>query len=67
VVVQEGLGDEQADRVDQQGGVGMLVGQLPTDPVYLLPVGQVGGDAVRRAVLGEGLDGALDQRLAQVR
>ena len=46
VVVQERLGDEQPSRVDQQGGVGVLGGQLLADPLRLHPVCQVGGDAV---------------------
>src|SRR6185437_13998707 len=45
VVVEERLGDEQPGRVDQQGGVGVLGGQLLADPLHLHPVGQVGGDA----------------------
>src|SRR5262249_59024792 len=52
VVVQERLGDEEPGRVDQQGGVGVLVGQLLADPGGLLPVGQVGGDAPGSAVPG---------------
>jgi hypothetical protein len=55
-----GLGDEQAGRVDQQGGVGVLVGQLPADPVGLVPVGQVGGDPPGLAVLGQGGDSVVD-------
>jgi hypothetical protein len=39
VVVQERLEDEESGRVDQQGGVGVLVGQLLANPVHLLPVG----------------------------
>ena len=35
-------------------------GQLLADPLGLHPVGQVGGDAVGRAVLGQGLDGVVD-------
>ena len=38
----------------------MLIGQLLADPFDLVPVGQVGADAVGRAVLGQGLDGVLD-------
>ena len=60
VVIQERLGDEQPGRVDQQGGVGMLGGQLPADPFRLYPVGQVGSDAVGRALLGQGLDSVVD-------
>ena len=60
VVVQERLGDEQPGRVDQQSRVGVIVGQLLADPFDLVPVGQVGADAVGRAVLGQGLDGVLD-------
>jgi len=60
VIVQEGLGDEQARRVDQQGGVGVLLGQLPAYPFDLLTIGQVGGDAVGLAVLGQCLDGVVD-------
>jgi hypothetical protein len=59
-VVEERLGNEQPGRVDQQGGVGMLCGQLLADPFRLYPVGQVGGDAVGRALLGQGLDGVVD-------
>src|SRR6185437_5575075 len=60
VVVEERLGDEQPGRVDQQGGVGVVVGQLLADPLHLHPVGQVGGDAPGRAFLGQGLDGVVD-------
>src|ERR1700753_2740536 len=60
VVVQEGLGYEEPGRVDQQGGVGVLGGKLPADPLHLFPVSQVGGDAVGRGVLGQCLDGVLD-------
>jgi hypothetical protein len=38
----------------------VLTGQLPADPLGRRPVGQVGGDAVGRAVLGQGLDGVVD-------
>jgi hypothetical protein len=60
VVVQERLEDEQAHRVDQQGGVGVLLGQLPAHPFGLLTIGQVGGDAIGLAVLGQCLDGVVD-------
>jgi hypothetical protein len=60
VVVQEQLGDEEARRVDQQGGVGVLVGQFPSYPFDLLTIGQVGGDAVGLAVVGQCLDGVVD-------
>src|SRR5262249_25214264 len=60
VVVQERCGDEEARRVDQQGGVGVLVGQSPANPFGLLTIGQVGGDAAGVAVLGQGLDGVGD-------
>src|SRR5262249_29303820 len=60
VVVQERLGDEEARRVDQQGGVGVLVGQLPAYPFDLPTIGQVGGDTVGLAVLAQCLDGVVD-------
>ena len=50
VGVQERGGDEQPGRVDQQGRVGVLGGQLLADGFGLHPVGQVGGDPVRGAV-----------------
>jgi hypothetical protein len=59
-VVQERLGDEQPRSVDQQRGVGMLGGQLLAHSLSLHPVGQVGGDAVGRAILGQDLDGVVD-------
>jgi hypothetical protein len=54
------LGDEQSGRVDQQGRICVLVSQLLADPGHLHPVGQIGGDAVGRAVLGQRLDGVVD-------
>jgi hypothetical protein len=60
VEVQERLGDEEPGRVHQQGGVGVLAGQLLADPVHLLSVGQVGSDAVGCAVLGQCLDDVVD-------
>jgi hypothetical protein len=63
VVVQERPGDEEPGRVDQQRGVGVLAGQLPADPLDLVPVGQLGGDAVGRAVLGQFLDRVIDPGL----
>jgi hypothetical protein len=59
-VVEERLGDEQPGRVDQQGRVGVLGGQLLADPLHLIPVGQVGGNAPGRALLGQVLDGVVD-------
>jgi hypothetical protein len=53
VMVKVGLGEEAPGRVDQQGSVRVLVGQLLTDPLGLLPVGQVGGNAVASPVLGQ--------------
>ena len=38
----------------------MLVGQLLADPLDLVPVGQLGGDAVGLAVLGQFLDRVVD-------
>jgi hypothetical protein len=38
----------------------VLVGQLPAYPFGLLTIGQVGGDAVGLAVLGQCLDGVVD-------
>jgi hypothetical protein len=49
-VTQERLRHEVAGSVDEEGGVGVLVGQLPADAVHLLAVGEIGGDAVGRAV-----------------
>jgi hypothetical protein len=42
--------------VDEQGGVGVLVGELLAHPLHLHPVGEVGGDPGGRAVLGQGLE-----------
>jgi hypothetical protein len=52
--------DEEPGRVDQQGSVGVLAGQLLADPLHLHPVGQVGGDAGGFAVLGQRLDRVVD-------
>ena len=60
VVLQEGLGDEEARRVDQQGRIGVMVSQLLLGPRHLHPVGEVGGDAVGRAVLRQGCDRFID-------
>jgi hypothetical protein len=38
----------------------VLAGQVPAHPFDLLTIGQVGGDAVGLAVLGQGLDGVVD-------
>jgi hypothetical protein len=38
----------------------VVAGQLLADPLDLVPVGQVGGDAVGRAVLGQCLDRVVD-------
>jgi len=38
----------------------VLGGELLADPLHLLPVGQVGGDAIGRALLGQDLDGVVD-------
>jgi hypothetical protein len=59
-VLQERLGDEEARRVDQQGRIGVVVGQLLLDSGHLLAVREVDGDAVGLAVLGQGLDGVVD-------
>ena len=40
-----------------------VAGQLLADPLYLVPVGQLGGDAVDLAVLGQLLDRVLDPLL----
>jgi hypothetical protein len=66
VVVQEGLGDEEARRVDQQGRIGGMVSQLLLGPRHLHPVGEVGGDAVGRAVLGQRSDRFIDSVLFPV-
>jgi hypothetical protein len=64
VVLQERLRDEDPGRVDEQGGVRVLGGQLRPDPVQR-PVGaQVGRDAHRRTVHGQLGHGALHPVLA---
>ena len=37
VIVQEGLGKEKPGGVDQQGGIGVLIGQLLAHPLHLHP------------------------------
>jgi hypothetical protein len=59
-MIKEGRREEDPGRVDQQGGVGVLAGQLLPDLLHLAPVRQVRRDAVGRAVLGQCLDRVVD-------
>jgi hypothetical protein len=62
-VLQEGLGDEDARRVDQQGRIGVVGSQLLLDAGHLLAVREVGGDAPGLAALRQRCDGFIDPGL----
>lgn len=63
-VLQEGLRGEDTGRVDQKGGVGVLLGQGGAQAVDGGRVGQVGRQAERLAVGGQGGRRLVGARLA---